>query len=75
MDRCRLFCSVSSPLQSVQRAETWGVIVLLQAAVAFHVGTDHLNVVGHVVGLMPDKRKPGLTRVTKVKGHACRSVG
>ena len=48
VDRCRSFCSVPSPLQSVQRAETWGVIVLLQAAVAFHVGIDHLNVVGHV---------------------------
>ena len=29
-----LLCSVPGPLQSVQRAETWGVVFLLRAAAA-----------------------------------------
>ena len=37
VDGCRLFCSVLGPLQSVQRAEIWEVILLLQAAAAVHV--------------------------------------
>ena len=33
---CRGFCSVPGPLQSVQRAEMWGVILALQSFFAVH---------------------------------------
>ena len=45
---CRGFCSVPGPLQSVQRAELWGVILALQASCGVHLGVDNLNVVRHV---------------------------
>ena len=45
---CRGFCSVPGPLQSVQRAELWGVILALQTTRAVHLGVDNLNVVRHV---------------------------
>ena len=34
---CRGFCSVPGPLQSVQRAEMWGVILALQSSSAVHL--------------------------------------
>ena len=42
---CRGFCSVPGPLQSVQRAEMWGVILALQSSSAIHLGVDNLGVV------------------------------
>ena len=45
---CRGFCSVPGPLQSVQRAEMWGVILALQSSPAVHLGVDNLGVVRHV---------------------------
>ena len=45
---CRGYCSVPGPLQSVQRAELWGVILALQASGGVHLGVDNLNVVRHV---------------------------
>ena len=45
---CRGFCSVPGPLQSVQRAEFWGVILALQAIDGVHLGDDNLGVVRHV---------------------------
>ena len=42
---CRGFCSVLGPLQSVQRAEMWGVILALQTSRAVHLGVDNLGVV------------------------------
>ena len=39
-------------MQSVQRAEIWGVIRVLQAAVAVHVGVDNFIVVRHVPRLV-----------------------
>ena len=45
---CRGFCSVPGPLQSVQRAEMWGVILALQSSGAVHLGVDNLGVVRHV---------------------------
>ena len=45
---CRGFCSVPGPLQSVQRAELWGVILALQTSRAVHLGVDNLGVVRHV---------------------------
>ena len=45
---CRGFCSVPGPLQSVQRAEMWGVILALQSSGALHLGVDNLGVVRHV---------------------------
>ena len=51
--RCRGYCSVPGPLQSVQRAELWGVILALQASCGVHLGVDNLNVV-HILGRMLD---------------------
>ena len=49
---CRGFCSVLGPLQSVQRAEFWGVILALQADDGVHLGVDNLGVVRHVGRLL-----------------------
>ena len=49
---CRGFCSVPGPLQSVQRAEMWGVILALQSSGAVHLGVDSLGVVRHVGRLL-----------------------
>ena len=43
-----MYDSVRGPLQSVQRAELWGVILALQSSSAVHLGVDNLNVVRHV---------------------------
>ena len=40
---CWGFVSVPGPLQTVQRAELWWVILALQSADAFHVGVDNLS--------------------------------
>ena len=42
------YCSIPGPLQTVQRAEIWGVLVALQGCVSMHVGEDNFNVVNHV---------------------------
>ena len=47
-EACRLYCSIPGPLQTVQRAEIWGVLVALHGCVRVHVGVDNLNVVNHV---------------------------
>ena len=49
---CRGFCSVPGPLQSVQRAEMWGVILALQSSDAVHLGVDNLGVVRQVRRLL-----------------------
>ena len=49
---CRGFCSVPGPLQSVQSAELWGVILALQSSGAVHLGVDNLSVVRHVGRLL-----------------------
>ena len=49
---CRGYCSVPGPLQSVQRAELWGVILALPASCGVHLGVDNLNVVRHVGRLL-----------------------
>ena len=46
--------SVLGPLQTVQRAELWGVILALQSADAVHIGVDSLGVVRHVGRLLDD---------------------
>ena len=48
-------CSVPGPLQSVQRAEFWGVILALQANDGVHLGVDNLGVVRHVGRLLDGK--------------------
>ena len=55
-EACRLYCSVPGPLQSVQRAELWGVLVALQGCFRLHVGVDNLNVVNHMAGLINGRR-------------------
>ena len=54
---CRGFCSVPGPLQSVQRAEMWGVILALQTSRAVHLGVDNLGVVRHVGRLLGGCRR------------------
>ena len=49
---CRGFCSVPGPLQSVQRAEMWDVILALQSSSAVHLGVDNLGVVRHASRLL-----------------------
>ena len=49
---CRAFVSVPGPLQTVQRAELWEVILALQSDEAVHVGVDNLGVVRHVGRLL-----------------------
>ena len=56
-ERSMLFYSVPRPLQTVQRAELWGVIAALQASRPVHLGVDNANVVGHV-GRVLAGRKP-----------------
>ena len=58
LERSILFFSVPRPLQTVQRAELWGVIAALQASRPVHLGVDNANVVGHV-GRILAGRKPG----------------
>ena len=52
LQSCKGFCSVPGPLQSVQRAEMWGVILTLQSSRAVHLGVDNLSVVRHVGRLL-----------------------
>ena len=49
---CRGFCSFPGPLQSVQRAEMWGVILALLSSSAVHLGVDNLGVVRHAGRLL-----------------------
>ena len=49
---CLGFSSLPGPLQTVQRAEFWGVVLALQATNAVHLGVDDLNVVRHVGRLL-----------------------
>ena len=60
VERCVLFDSVRGPLQSVQRAELWVVILALQCSSAVHLGVDNLNVVRHVSRILDGRagRKP-----------------
>ena len=55
---CRGFSSVLGPLQSVQRAEMWCVVLALQTSRAVHLGVDNLGVVRHVDRLLPGCRGP-----------------
>ena len=55
---CRGFRSVPGPLQSVQRAEMWGVIFALQTSRAVHLGVDNLGLVRHVGSLLSGCRGP-----------------
>ena len=55
---CRGFFAVPGPLQSVQRAELWDVILALQSSGAVHLGVDNLSVVRHVGRLLDDRRGP-----------------
>ena len=61
LSSCHGFCSVPGPLQSVQRAEMWGVILALQSSDAVHVvhlGVDNLGVVRHIGRLLDDRHGP-----------------
>ena len=58
LSSCKGFCSVPRPLQSVQRAEMWGVILALQSSGAVHLGVDNLSVVRHVGRLIDGRHGP-----------------
>ena len=58
LQSCLGFCSVPGPLQSVQRAEMWGVILALQSSRALHLGVDNLSVVRHVGRLLDGRHGP-----------------
>ena len=47
-----IFSGIPSPIQSVQRAEYWGVILALQAYSGIHIGIDNLNVLRGVAALL-----------------------
>ena len=47
-----IFLGVLGPVQSVQRAEYWGVILALQAYSGIHIGIDNLNVLRGVAALL-----------------------
>ena len=55
-EACRWYCSVPGPLQTVQLAEIWGVLVALQGCLRLHVGVDNLNVVNHLASLINGRR-------------------
>ena len=55
---CRVFCSIPGPLQSVQRAEMWRVLLALQSSGAIHLGVDNLGVVRHVGRLLDGRHGP-----------------
>ena len=55
---CRGFSSVPGPLQTVQRAEMWGVVLALQSSRAVHLGIDNLGVLRHVDRLLRGCRGP-----------------
>ena len=62
---CRGFCSVPGLLQSVQRAEMWGVILALQSSDAVHLGVDNLSVVRHVGRLLDGRHGPAPFELVK----------
>ena len=55
-ERSWVYFSVPRPLQTVQRAELWGVLVALQASRPVHLGVDNANVVGHVARMLAGKK-------------------
>ena len=52
-----LFDSLPGPLQSVQRAELWWVVLALQGAARMHLGVDNLNVVRHVARIISGRKE------------------
>ena len=50
-----IFSRVLGPIQSVQRAECWGVILALQAYSGIHIGIDNLNVLRGVSSLLSQR--------------------
>ena len=47
-----IFSGIPGPIQSVQRAEYWGVILALKAYSGIHIGIDNLNVLRGVAALL-----------------------
>ena len=43
-------------MQTVQRAELWGVLVALQGRIRMNIGVDNLNVVNHVSRIISGRR-------------------
>ena len=47
-----IFSGIPGPIQSVQRAEYWGVILALQAYSGIHIGIDNMNVLRGVAAIL-----------------------
>ena len=47
-----ILSGIPGPIQSVQRAEYWGVILALQAFSGIHIGIDNMNVLRGVAALL-----------------------
>ena len=47
-----MFAGIAGPLETVQRAEYWGVVLALQGFSGIHVGIDNFNVVRCVTRLI-----------------------
>ena len=47
-----MFLCIIGPLQSVRRAEYWGVFIALQTYSGIHIGIDHLNVLRGVAKMI-----------------------
>ena len=62
----KLFCSVLGPLQTVQRAELWGVILALQACTSAHMSDDNPDVIRHVGRLL---EAPSARMESRVERH------
>ena len=72
-----VFVLVPGPLQSVQRAEMWGVILALQSSSAVHLGVDNLGVVRHVGRLLDDTviLVPFLLNLSMMSTCSCLLIG
>ena len=62
-------CSVLEPLQTVQRAELWAVVLALQARTSVHIGGGNLNVVRHVGRLLGALDEHGAFSLLLYQGH------
>ena len=51
-DASRIFSMVQGVLQTVQRAEDWGVLLALQALMPLHSGVDNLIVCNNVAKVL-----------------------
>ena len=61
-----IFSGVLGPIQSVQRAEYWEVILALQAYSGIHIGIDNLNVLRGVAALLSQQVPRSLSPLSRM---------